>query len=1048
MLKRQKTRLTVLLMILSIMLLCFGLVACGTKSYTVTLDYNAEQGSVELSPKADDNKYEEGTELTVTVKPNSGYVLDTFKLSTEDGNATPDNAGKFVFKVQEDTTITVTFKQEPVVEKFTLTKNTPEHGTIDVSPSADAEGKYVKDTEITVTLTPEQGYVVDTFTVGGANKSSDLQNNIYKFNITENTAINATFKSSSPEPVEKRFTVTKNAPENGTITVSPDAGTDGKYAENAEITVTLAPAANYEVDTFTVGGTDKKAELNNNVYKFNITENTAINATFKAVEKRYSVTKNTPEHGTITVSPDAGTDGKYAENAEITVTLAPETDYEVATFTVDGVDKKAELQDNVYTFNIAANTEIEVTFSKIVKKFTVTVPASVENGEIKVEPESADNKYDEGTEITVTLIPEQGYEVATFTVGGLDKMSELDNNVYKFNIAENTEISASFKKSVPAVTAITLNQDTLDLLCNWFDETEGKRVFTLSVASVTPSELRAEDLEIEWEVDDDAYAEVDANGKVAAKAVGVTYVTATVKDTDVTATCSLSVTKHEHTNVTYSKKDDTQHTMTCNDCKYQEDEAHPMKLVSDGEEGHHSACSAEGCEYRTATVLHSELVLSSEGEGVDNTYHTMKCPDDCGYYVRKQHDWKANSSGAQQHWNECTVCHRESTHVNHTLKYRETEDGTQHVAYCEDSIGGTSIKCTYVSDPLEHSGTQCDVKEGDDVRHYKVCKDCNALYAPEEHSGDTISKEKVDETNHYKECTVCGKPYGAEAHSGTQITPKEGDADNHYTKCDACGTLYGKTPHTPGNYEIKDASYHTRSCTECNVPMSDEEHDKLGESGACTKCHYAPSAKHSLKYDANGYCDGTCALDSCNVNHLFAIEDKKGVQTLTLADGAADFLNSDIKIKLPESINGVQPTATGTPLQNNTHIVSVIIPEQYTSLTASSFSGCTGLKSALIYANVSKLGSQVFTGCINLEWIVLSSSITEIAAGVWGSSSKYQEPTNFKGIFSLGNSSSPLTITGSGAAKTFTDCANKYYYNEGGNHQWHYDIDGITPVVG
>ena len=123
--KRSKTRLTVILMILSIMLLCFGLVACGgTKTYKVTLDYDSKQGSVELSPKAEDNKYKEGTELTVTVTPNEGYVLDTFKLSTEDRNATPDNTGKFVFKVEEDTTITVTFKSTtPSAEKYGVAKN-------------------------------------------------------------------------------------------------------------------------------------------------------------------------------------------------------------------------------------------------------------------------------------------------------------------------------------------------------------------------------------------------------------------------------------------------------------------------------------------------------------------------------------------------------------------------------------------------------------------------------------------------------------------------------------------------------------------------------------------------------------------------------------------------------------------------------------------------------------------------------------------------------------------------------------------------------------
>ncbi len=108
--KLKKLFLTVLGAILFV---CMGvaIAACGgskTKTYTVTTEYVAAEGTVTLSPAADDDKYEEGTDVTVTVTPKTDYEVDTFTVST-DANAKLTE-GKYTFKVSADTTITATFK--------------------------------------------------------------------------------------------------------------------------------------------------------------------------------------------------------------------------------------------------------------------------------------------------------------------------------------------------------------------------------------------------------------------------------------------------------------------------------------------------------------------------------------------------------------------------------------------------------------------------------------------------------------------------------------------------------------------------------------------------------------------------------------------------------------------------------------------------------------------------------------------------------------------------------------------------------------------------
>ena len=110
--KTMKTKKIITLLLVAVLLISTAslIVACKDKMFEVKVDYNAEQGTVSVSPTSDDGKYKEGTELAVTVTPKTGCALDTVKLSTDDQAMTPNSDGKFVFTVKEDTTVTVKFK--------------------------------------------------------------------------------------------------------------------------------------------------------------------------------------------------------------------------------------------------------------------------------------------------------------------------------------------------------------------------------------------------------------------------------------------------------------------------------------------------------------------------------------------------------------------------------------------------------------------------------------------------------------------------------------------------------------------------------------------------------------------------------------------------------------------------------------------------------------------------------------------------------------------------------------------------------------------------
>ncbi len=268
-------------------------VACGgTKMYSVTTNYEASQGTVTLSPSPnEEGKYEEHTEITVTVKANSGYEVDSFTVST-DSNAKLSN-GSYTFTIESDTSISATFKSTggtvtPQPKTYTVSVNAPRNGTITLDKT---DGKYEENKNATVTVTPNAGYEVDTFTVGGTDQKANLKASgsafTYTFKVTADTQVAVAFKSTggtvTPEP--KTYTVSVTAPQNGTVTLDK---ADGKYEENANATVTVTPNAGYEVDTFTVGGTDQKANLKASgsafTYTFKVTADTQVAATFKLTE--------------------------------------------------------------------------------------------------------------------------------------------------------------------------------------------------------------------------------------------------------------------------------------------------------------------------------------------------------------------------------------------------------------------------------------------------------------------------------------------------------------------------------------------------------------------------------------------------------------------------------------------------------------------------------------------------------------------------------------------------------------------------------------------
>ena len=154
--------------------------------------------------------------------------------------------------------------------KYTVETQTDTNGTI--SPLG--INKYLQGTNFDITLTPNEGYRVNTFTINGNDNKSNLVNNVYSYlnsDFIGNKVIAVTYELIP-------YNVTVNVGENGTSTFS---GINTiQHGNNLQLTIT--PNENYQIDKLMVDTIDRTSEIVNNVFSINnIVSDHIVEITFK-----------------------------------------------------------------------------------------------------------------------------------------------------------------------------------------------------------------------------------------------------------------------------------------------------------------------------------------------------------------------------------------------------------------------------------------------------------------------------------------------------------------------------------------------------------------------------------------------------------------------------------------------------------------------------------------------------------------------------------------------------------------------------------------------
>ena len=235
----------------------------------------------------------------------------------------------------------------------------------------------------------------------------------------------------------------------GNGSVSPDGRVEVAPGESAEFVI--MPDEYNDLLSLMLDGEDVSDDVVDGIYTLaDVNAEHTLVATFT---QRYPFTASAGEGGQIV------TEGvTVAERGDtVSFVVIPDEGYRPGDVIVDGNAEQLEHGSYIYTFeNVDVSHTIHATFNQIIYH-TVSVDAGA-NG---IVTPSGDIVVEEGEDLTISVIPDEGFIIHEFLVDGADAMEELIANGYNYtfdNITDDHSVHVSFVENVYYMIAVSFGE--------------------------------------------------------------------------------------------------------------------------------------------------------------------------------------------------------------------------------------------------------------------------------------------------------------------------------------------------------------------------------------------------------------------------------------------------------------------------------------------------------------------------------------------------------------------------------------------------------------
>lgn len=379
----------------------------------------------------------EGLSIKFTAEVKPGYVIEGWYVN----NVRDDSAGTGETYTYPNTTSANSIYIAPKFQQVEYNITTGDNVTVNGQNSTTARGGE----SLTFTAVPPAGQNVTGWTVNG--KAVAGNGNTLTWTVENGclTKPNVTAYHVEAQFSAGEYEVTYSQPANGTLSASVAAGT--RVNGGTKVAFTVQPDKGYEIDEWTVNG--HSVANSGSTYTLNVTENSTVAVTFKAMVPVSAVLNGRNGNIAITANGKTITDGYVSSGSDVTFTVTPEnTDDMVQAWQVNG-STVAEMTDTAdapltYTVqNVTAKTEVSAT---LIERPTYTITVTSEgSGTASAEPASIKR----GGSTTITAVPSSNsYYLKEWSVNGGTAQAASGNTLALTEIRRDTAVKAVFDGAI------------------------------------------------------------------------------------------------------------------------------------------------------------------------------------------------------------------------------------------------------------------------------------------------------------------------------------------------------------------------------------------------------------------------------------------------------------------------------------------------------------------------------------------------------------------------------------------------------------------------
>ena len=379
----------------------------------------------------------EGLSIKFTAEVKPGYEIEGWYVN----NVRDEEAGNSETYIYPNTTSASSIYIAPKFQQVEYNITTGDNVTVNGQNSTTARGGE----SLTFTAVPPAGQNVTGWTVNG--KAVAGNGNTLTWTVENGclTKPNVTAYHVEAQFSAGEYTVTYSQPAGGTLSASVAAGT--QVNGGTKVAFTAEPDKGYEIDEWTVNG--QTVVNSGSTYTLNVTKNSTVAVTFKAMVPVSAVRDGRNGNIAITANGKTITDGYVSSGSDVTFTVTPEnTDDMVQAWQVNG-STVAEMTDTAdapltYTVkNVTAKTEVSAT---LIERPTYTITVTSEgSGTASAEPASIKR----GGSTTITAVPSSNsYYLKEWSVNGGAAQVASGNTLALTEIRRNTTVKAVFDGAI------------------------------------------------------------------------------------------------------------------------------------------------------------------------------------------------------------------------------------------------------------------------------------------------------------------------------------------------------------------------------------------------------------------------------------------------------------------------------------------------------------------------------------------------------------------------------------------------------------------------